>query len=83
MSDCDCKVTPRIGMGGVYGGYELEYCPMHEVAPALLEACEVALSFISNGIELGYITMPDLDTPDSAHATPDVLRSAIAAATAD
>lgn len=46
----------------------------------LLAACEKALQFIRNGIELGYIRMPDKDTPDSAHDTPGMLKSAIAKA---
>jgi hypothetical protein len=49
-------------------------------APDLLEACERALQFITNGIEFGYITMPDKETPDPAHECPDVLRAAIARA---
>jgi len=36
--------------------------------------------FITNGIEFGYISMPDLDTPDSAHETPGMIRAALAAA---
>lgn len=49
-------------------------------APALLEALELARQFIANGIELGYIKMPDQDTPDSAHKTLPLIDAAIAAA---
>lgn len=47
---------------------------------ALLEALEKAKQFIENGIELGYIRMPDSDTPDSAHQTLPIINAAIAAA---
>jgi hypothetical protein len=46
----------------------------------LLAALKHAEQFISNGIELGYITMPDADCPDSAHDTPRLVRAAIAKA---
>lgn len=49
-------------------------------AIALLEALENAKQFIENGIELGYIRMPDADTPDSAHNTLPMINAAIAAA---
>jgi hypothetical protein len=46
----------------------------------LLEALKAADRFISNGIEFGYIRMPDMDTPDAAHRTPHIIRGAIAKA---
>jgi hypothetical protein len=49
-------------------------------APELLEALEAARQFIRNGIELGYITMPDAGTPDSAHDTLPMIEAAIAKA---
>lgn len=49
-------------------------------APDMLAALEAAHQFISNGIEFGYITMPDPSTPDSAHATPGIVRAALAKA---
>lgn len=36
----------------------------------IVEALSAAQQFIANGIELGYIRMPDRDTPDSAHRAP-------------
>src|SRR5438309_136543 len=36
-------------------------------APEMLAALKAANQFITNGIELGYIRMPDASTPDSAH----------------
>lgn len=59
---------------------------VHEVARAyadaqvreLVEALARAEQFIANGIELGYIRMPDADTPDTAHETPKILRALIA-----
>ncbi len=41
---------------------------------ALLEADQ----FITNGIELGYIRMPDADVPDAAHHIPGNIRAALA-----
>ena len=52
-------------------------------SPSMLEALRRADEFISNGIALGYIRMPDADTPDSAHQTPGIVRAAIALATKD
>jgi len=49
-------------------------------APELLAALQNAYQFITNGIGLGYIRMPDPDTPDPAHQTPDAIRAAIAKA---
>lgn len=46
----------------------------------LLEALEAAKQFITNVIELGYIRMPDQDTPDSAHKTLPLIDAVIAAA---
>ena len=50
------------------------------IVRALVEALEAANQFITNGIELGFIRMPDASTPDPAHKTPDRIRAAIAAA---
>jgi hypothetical protein len=54
-------------------------CNCHD---ELLAACKAALVFINNGVALGYIRMPDPDTPDTAHNTPIMLRAAIAKAEA-
>lgn len=35
----------------------------------MAEALELAKKFIQNGVELGYIQMPDPETPDPAHET--------------
>jgi hypothetical protein len=50
------------------------------VNQALLSALKRADQFITNGIALGYIRMPDADTPDTAHETPGIVRAAIEAA---
>jgi hypothetical protein len=47
-------------------------------APELLDACERAVEFIMNGVELGFIIMPDPETPDTAHETLPTLIAAIA-----
>lgn len=43
----------------------------------LLEALEVAQQFILNGIQYGYINMPDKDCGDSALKTPAIIEAAI------
>lgn len=43
-----------------------------------LEALRAARQFIVNGIELGFISMPEPETPDSAHDTLPMLERAIA-----
>lgn len=40
-------------------------------------ALRAADQFITNGIEFGYIRMPDPDTPDTALATPGIIRAAL------
>jgi hypothetical protein len=46
-------------------------------APELLEALKKALLFITNGRELGYIQMPDVESGDPALETPNIIRRAI------
>ncbi len=46
----------------------------------LIAACRAAEQFIRNGVEYGYIRMPDKDTPDKAHDTLPTLEAAIAKA---
>lgn len=46
----------------------------------MLAALKRAEQFISNGVEFGYVTMPDADTPDPAHETLPLIRCAIARA---
>ena len=45
---------------------------------ALVKGVHAAKMFISNGIDLGFIRMPDQDTPDSAHKTLPLLESLLA-----
>lgn len=51
-------------------------------APDMLAALEKAEQFIANGVELGFIRMPDASTPDPAHDTLPAIRAAIAKASA-
>lgn len=44
----------------------------------VLNALKAARQFIANGVELGYIRMPDADTPDPAHDTLPMIERAIA-----
>lgn len=59
---------------------------MNTTTEAALKQCRDALAdadqFITNGVEFGYIRMPDADTPDTAHNTPGIVRAALAAADA-
>jgi hypothetical protein len=48
----------------------------------LVAALKRADEFITNGIELGYIRMPDPETRDAALETPRLIRSALRAASA-
>lgn len=52
-------------------------------APDMYEALMRANVFITNGIELGYIRMPDVDSGDSALETPNIIRKALAKAKGD
>ncbi|KXV23868.1 hypothetical protein AD942_11080 [Gluconobacter japonicus] len=44
---------------------------------ALEGVLQKADEFVTNGIEFGYIRMPDADTPDTALATPGIIRAAL------
>ncbi|MER8967687.1 hypothetical protein NKI25_18530 [Mesorhizobium sp. M0808] len=48
----------------------------------VLKALRKAEQFIANGIELGFIRMPDANTPDSAHDTLPLIRAALSQAQA-
>lgn len=41
-------------------------------------ALAAAKQFIANGVELGFIRMPDTDCPDPAHSTPKLIDGALA-----
>lgn len=51
-----------------------------EAARAMLDALKRVRQFIENGVDLGFIRMPDRSTPDSAHDTLPAIRAAIALA---
>ncbi|AOI92077.1 hypothetical protein WS57_25535 [Burkholderia pseudomultivorans] len=44
----------------------------------VLHTLRAAKQFIANGVELGYIRMPDSDCPDPAHEVPKLIDEAIA-----
>lgn len=56
----------------------------HKKAAALIRQQHAALvradMFITNGIDVGAIRMPDEGLPDAAHETPGIIRAAIQAA---
>lgn len=66
------------GFGGVYATNPDEVASVLEQRDALLHALKLAREFIANGIELGYIRMPDLTTPDPAHETLPLIEAIIA-----
>lgn len=53
-------------------------CNCHD---ELVEALKAASVFIRNGIELGFIRMPDKDTPDPAYLVPGMIETALAKTT--
>lgn len=57
----------------------LEQHGVGAVLSQVLTALEKANAFIANGVALGFIRMPDVDTPDPAHETPMAVHEAIAA----
>ncbi|MDR6708166.1 hypothetical protein J2X73_002537 [Novosphingobium sp. 1748] len=48
-----------------------------ELASELGTALRAARQFIRNGVEFGYISMPDPETPDSAHDTLPMIEAAL------
>jgi len=52
-------------------------CAKDELVRELVEALRRADRFITNGIEFGFIRMPDAGTPDPAHETPGIIRAAL------
>lgn len=50
---------------------------IRDAAPEMLKALKAAQMFIRNGRELGFIRMPDPETPDPAHLTPTLIDRAI------
>ncbi|MFK4075163.1 hypothetical protein ACI2KX_15765 [Ectopseudomonas khazarica] len=55
-----------------------EIAKLQQEQAELQEALEHARLFIRNGIELGFIRMPDADTPDPAHDTLPKIEKALA-----
>lgn len=47
-------------------------------APEMAKALKAARQFIMNGIEFGYIRMPQPETPDSAHDTLPMIDAVLA-----
>jgi hypothetical protein len=62
-------------MEGGQDAYDLS-CEAREEAIAALKA---AKQFIANGVEFGFIRMPESDTPDPAHDTPRLIDKALTA----
>jgi hypothetical protein len=58
-------------------GYAYGWQESQDLIEVMSTALKYADQFISNGIELGYICMPDSDIPDSAHQTPAIVKAAL------
>lgn len=69
--------TGRLKEGRKRARFIVHACNCHD---ELVEALKAASVFIRNGIELGFVRMPDKDTPDPAHLVPGMLEAAIAKA---
>lgn len=71
------------GLQGAWLGWQaramLAAAPAAPAADALVEALEHARLFIVNGIDLGFIQMPEAGTPDPAHETLPMIEAALAA----
>jgi len=52
--------------------------PLFAAAPDMYDALQKANLFIRNGIELGYIVMPDKNCLDPAHNVPEIIQKALA-----
>jgi len=63
-------------IAGIDSGIEIE--SLQAQRDELLAALKKANEFITNGIDLGYIRMPDVDSNDSALKTPELIMTAIA-----
>src|SRR5690554_864413 len=80
---CDSQfrdhATVKLCTGNPWTGWQPLYArpqPAPDVA-GLVEALERARHFIRNGIDLGFIRMPDADTDDSAHETLPKIEAAL------
>lgn len=74
---CHCGVR-------IVGGRALSVIPaepVDETERLQIRALRAAEQFIVNGIEMGYITMPDASTPDPAHDTLRLIRAALTTTT--
>ena len=72
---------------GFYEDYAELHCPARaeetkliDAAPDMYKALKKAQQFITNGIEMGYIRMPDADSGDTALETPGIIQAALAKA---
>lgn len=71
----DCEAT---GPNHYITGRDWNIRSSVETAPHAKDALEHARMFIENGVELGYIKMPDVYTPDPAHETLGKIKAVLA-----
>ncbi len=81
---CITKVTAFEHAGKLFSTEEealkaaLSTAQVDETERLRIRALRAAEQFIVNGIEMGYIQMPEPSTPDSAHDTLPLIRAALA-----
>jgi len=68
------EVSPNVTIHAITDVYNLEELTVIE---EMAKALEAAQQFIRNGVEYGYIRLPDKDTPDTAHETPGMIEQAL------
>lgn len=71
------SIKERTGETEANAAFIVQACNCHD---ELVEALKAASVFIKNGIELGFIRMPDKDIPDPAHLVPGMIETALAKA---
>lgn len=79
--DAACQALERIVHAAVNSNHDGEVAAVRAAAAgAMYRALKNAERFIANGIELGFIRMPDPGTPDPAHHTLPEIEAALAMA---
>ena len=79
--DAACQALERIVQAAMNSNHDGEVAAVRAAAAGpMYRALKHAAQFIRNGVEFGYIRMPDADCPDTAHDTLPEIEAAIALA---
>lgn len=76
----ELSTTPQPAASGEQAARE-RIADLQALGLEMLAALRAARGFIRNGVDLGFIRMPDADTPDPAHQALPMIEAAIARAT--